>query len=38
MTLKIDGKSKEKVISCFKYDKNLVSVNPNIQKTQKLAL
>ena len=38
MTLKIDAKFGEKLISCFKTDKNLVNFYPSTQKSQKLEL
>ena len=37
MTLKIDAKFEEKLICCFKNDKNLVSFDPSIHKSQKCA-
>ena len=38
MTLKIDAKFEEKLICCFKNDKNLVNFDPSTQKSQKFAL
>ena len=38
MTLKIDAKPDEKLICCFKNDKNLVKFDPSTQKSQKFAL
>ena len=38
MTLKIDVKFEEKLICCFKNDKNLVNFDPSTQKSQKFAL
>ena len=38
MTLKIDAKPNEKLICCFKNDKNLVKFDPSTQKSQKFAL
>ena len=38
MTLKIDGKFEEKLISCLKNDKNLVKFDPGPAKSPKLAL
>ena len=38
MTLKSDAKFEEKLIWCFKNDKNLVTFDPNTQKSQKFAL
>ena len=39
MTLKIDAKFEEKLISCFKNDMtNLVNFDPSNQKYQKFAL
>ena len=38
MTLKSDAKFEEKLICCFKYDKNLVKFDPSTQKSQKCAL
>ena len=38
MTLKIDAKFEEKLICCFKNNKNLVKFNPSTQKSQKIAL
>ena len=38
MILKIDAKFEEKLICCFKNDKNLVKFNPSTQKSPKLAL
>ena len=38
MTLKIDAKFEEKLICCFKNDKNLVKFGPSNQKSTKLAL
>ena len=38
MTLKIDAKFEEKLICCFKNDKNLVKFDPSTQKSTKLAL
>ena len=35
MTLKIDAKFEEKLICCFKTDKNLVNFDPSTQKSQK---
>ena len=34
MTLKIDAKFEEKLICCFKNDKNLVNFDPSTQKSQ----
>ena len=33
MTLKSDAKFKEKLIYCFKNDKNLVNFNPSTKKS-----
>ena len=33
MTLKSEAKFKEKLIYCFKNDKNLVNFNPSTQKS-----
>ena len=38
MTPKIDAKCKEKLICCFKTDKNLVDFHPSTQKSQKFTL
>ena len=38
MTLKIDGKFEEKLISCFKNDNNLVKFDPGTAKSPTLAL
>ena len=38
MTLKIDAKFEEKLICCFKNDKNLVKFDPSTRKSQKFAL
>ena len=38
MTLKIDAKFKEKLIRCFKTDKDLVNFYPGTQKSRKFAL
>ena len=38
MTLKCDVKFEEKLISCFKNDKNLASFDRSTQKSQKCAL
>ena len=38
MTLKTDAKFEEKLICCFKNDKNLVKFDPSTQKSTKLAL
>ena len=38
MTLKIDAKFEEKLICCFKNDKNLVKFDPSTQKSQKFSL
>ena len=38
MTLKIDAKFEEKLIFCFKNDKNLVKFDLNTCKSPKLAL
>ena len=38
MTLKIDTKFKEKLICCFKNDKNFAKIDPNTRKSQKFAL
>ena len=38
MTLKIDAKFEEKLICCFKTDKNLVNFYPSTQKSQKVTL
>ena len=38
MTLKIDAKFEEKLICCFKTDKNLVNFDPITQKSQKVTL
>ena len=38
MTLKIDAKFEEKLIFCFKNDKNLVKFDPSTQKSLKRAL
>ena len=37
-TLKSDTKFEEKLISCFKNDKNLVNLYPSTRKSQKVAL
>ena len=34
MTLKIDAKFEEKLICCFKNNKNLVKFDPSTQKSQ----
>ena len=36
MTLKIDAKFEEKVLCCFKTDKNLVNFDLSTQKSQKV--
>ena len=38
MTLKIYAKFEEKLICCFKTDKNLVNFDPSTQKSQKFTL
>ena len=38
ITLKIDAKFEEKLICCFKNDKNLLNFDPHTQKSQKFAL
>ena len=38
MTLKIDAKFEEKLIFCFKNDKNLVKFDLNTRKSPKLVL
>ena len=38
MTLKIVVKFEEKLVCCFKNDKNLVYFEPSTQKSQKFAL
>ena len=38
MTLKINAKFEEKLICCFKNDKNLVNFHPSTQKSQRFAL
>ena len=38
MTLRIDTKYEEKLICCFKTDKNLVDFYPSTQKFQKFTL
>ena len=38
MTLKSDVKFGEKLICCFKNDKNLVNFDPSTQTSQKFAL
>ena len=38
MTLKIDAKFEEKLICCFKTDKNLENFDPSTQKSQKCTL
>ena len=38
MTLKIDAKFEEKLIFCFKNDKNLVKFDLSTRKSRKLAL
>ena len=38
MTLKIDAKFEEKLIFCFKNDKNLVNFDPSTKTSKKLAL
>ena len=38
MTMKIVAKFEEKLICCFKTDKNLVNFYPSIQKSQKFTL
>ena len=38
MTLKSDVKFEEKLICCFKNDKNLVNFDPRTQKSQKFVL
>ena len=34
MTLKVDAKFEEKLICCFKNDKNLVNFDPSTRKSQ----
>ena len=36
MTMKIDAKFEEKVLCCFKTDKNLVNFDLSTQKSQKV--
>ena len=38
MTLKVDAKFEEKLVCCFKTDKNLVNSDPITLKSQKFAL
>ena len=38
MMLKIDAKFEEKLISCFKIDKNLVNFDSSTQKSQKFII
>ena len=38
MTLNIDAKFEEKLICCFKNDKNLVKFDPSTRKSPKLPL
>ena len=38
MALKIDKKFEEKLICCFKNDKNLLNFDPGTQKSQKFIL
>ena len=38
MTLNIDAKVEEKLIYCFKTDKNLVNFGPSTQKSEKFTL
>ena len=38
MTLKIDAKFEEKLICCFKNDKNLVKFDLSTQKSQKFGI
>ena len=38
MALKIDAKCEEKLICCFKNDKNLVKSDPSTKNSQKCAL
>ena len=38
MTMKIDAKFEEKLICCFKNDKDLVKFDPSTRKSPKLAL
>ena len=38
MTLEIDAKFEEKLICCFKNDKNLLKFDRNTRKSQKFAL
>ena len=38
MTLNSDAKFKEKLIFCFKNDKDLVNFDPSTRKSQKFAL
>ena len=38
MTLKTDAKFEEKLICCFKTDRNLVNFYPSTQKSQKFTL
>ena len=38
ITLDIDAKFEEKLICCFKNDKNLVNFDPSTQKSHKFAL
>ena len=38
MELKIDTKFEEKLICCFKNDKNLVNFDPGTQKSKKFTL
>ena len=37
MILKSDAKFEEKLVCCFKNDKNLVNFDPSTQKSQKFA-
>ena len=38
MTLKTDAKFEEKLICCFKNDKNMVKFDPSTRRSPKLAL
>ena len=38
MTLKIDAKFEEKLICCFKNDKDFVKLDPSTRKSQKFVL
>ena len=38
MALKIDAKFEEKLICCFKNDKNLVNIDPGNQESKKFTL